>query len=394
MKITGIIAEYNPFHQGHAYHLAQARKQTQADFVIVVMSGNYVQRGVPAMFDKYTRAKAALLHGADIVLELPISTSTGSAEFFAKGAISLLLNTGIVTDLCFGSECGNLEILEKVASILENEPEKFQVLLKDYLKSGESFPKARAKALSVYDSSLSFEFLNQPNNLLGIEYLKALYQLDCEKNIKVHTILRQGSGYHEQNLNASFLASASAIRAALVKSNGTFTEEIIKQLPSAEIYQDYMGKIPITENAFSLLLLQKLRSLQEEPLQTFFDVNKELSNRIWKNLDSFTSFEQFTDCLKTKNLTRTAISRALLHILLDIQDYELPHSFRILGFRKEATPLLKELSIHGNFPMITKLTDEALDKTMLYPDHLYESVRSLLHQQPFQNEYRRKMLVL
>lgn len=394
MKITGIIAEYNPFHQGHAYHLSEARKKTQADFILVVMSGNYVQRGVPAMFDKYTRAKAALLHGADIVLELPISAATGSAEFFAKGAISLLLDTGIVTDLCFGSECGNLEALKKTAAILAKEPEEFQSLLRQYLKTGESFPKARALALSKYDASLSSELVNQPNNLLGLEYLKALQQLDCEKTIKVHTILRQGSAYHEQNLKATPLASASAIRAALIREKGHFTNEILTQLPSGEVYQDYQEKEPITENAFSLLLLQKLRSIQGQPLQTFFDVNEELSNRIWKQLDNFTSFEQFTDCLKTKNLTRTAISRALLHILLDIKAYEKASAFRILGFRKEAAPLLKELSIHGNLPIISRLTDERINHTILYPDYLYESVRSLLHQQPFQNEYKRKMLVL
>lgn len=394
MKVTGIISEYNPFHQGHAYHLSQARKCTQADFILVVMSGNYVQRGVPAMFDKYTRAKAALLHGADIVLELPISVATGSAEFFAKGAISLLLDTGIVTDLCFGSECGSLEELEKIAAILGNEPKEFQSLLKEYLKAGESFPKARALALAKYDTSLSSKLLNEPNNLLGLEYLKALQQLDCEKRIKVHTILRQGSSYHEQDLEATHFASASAIRSALIKEKGNFTREILEQLPSGEIYKAYDKKEPITENAFSLLLLQKLRSLQEEPLERFFDVNEELSNRIWKQLDSFVSFEQFTDCLKTKNLTRTAISRALLHILLDIQNYETASAFRVLGFRKEATPLLKELSIHGNLPIISKLTDAKLDKTVLYPDYLYESVRSLLHQQAFQNEYKRKMLVL
>ena len=392
MKIVGIIAEYNPFHQGHAYHLAQSKKVTAADYTIVVMSGNYVQRGIPAMFDKYTRAEAALREGADLVLELPLSAAVGSAEYFASGAVSLLEQTGIVTDLCFGSECGDLTLLQRPAEILAEEPFGYQQFLREYLKKGEPFPKARALALHSYDASISLELLNEPNNLLALEYLKALRKYNSV--IQPHTIQRKGKHYHEIQLTNRIAASASGIRASFIEKNGTFTDEIKEQLPFRHIYEAYAGKTPITEDAFSLLLLEKLRRIQRRTLTAYFDVNEELSNRIWNCIDDFSSFSQFTDLLKTRNLTRTAVSRALLHILLDICEYEEPDMFRVLGFRKNASVLLKMLTEKGKLPLVTNLTGSNIPENILYADRLYESVRSLLHGQPYQNEYRRKMLVI
>ena len=392
MKVIGIIAEYNPFHQGHKFHLSRAREIAHADYVIVVMSGNYVQRGTPAMFDKYTRAEAALRSGADLVLELPISAATGSAEYFASGAVKLLDDTGIVTDLCFGSECGSLMDLQKLADILAEEPEDYQILLRKYLKEGMSFPAARAHAMKDYAPDLASDLLDAPNNLLGLEYLKALKRL--HSTIHPHTIQREGSAYHDITIADEKSASASGIRDTLIKSQGNFTDNILQQLPFSELYRDYEGLPPITEDAFSLLLLQKLRALQDQTLDTYFGVSAELSNRIWNRLDEFPSFSGFTDLLKTRELTRTAVSRALLHILLDVREYKPASVFRVLGFRKSSGILLKELSVHGNLPVITSLSQAGIPPKELYGDHLYESVRSLLHGRPFQNEYRRKMLVI
>lgn len=392
MNIVGVIAEYNPFHRGHAFHLAQARSLTGADHVIVVMSGNYVQRGVPAMFDKYLRARAALLNGADLVLELPPCAATGSAEFFASGAVSLLQASGIVADLCFGSECGSLALLERPSEILSEEPDGYRRLLKRYLKSGLPYPKARALALHEYDPSVPSELLEHPNNLLGLEYLKALKKSGSA--IRPHTVRRIGSEYHGQRITGTEPASAGGIRLALLQSSGCFTENIRAQLPSPEIYESYNGKTPVTEDAFSILLLEKLRRIQGEPLNRYFDVTEELSNRIWNCLDHFSSFSQFTDLLKTRNMTRTAVSRALLHILLDIRGYRDAGFFRILGFRRDASALLKMLSSNGSLPVLTNLSGQKLPEDWLYADRLYESVRSLLHDQPFLDEYRRKMLVI
>lgn len=392
MKIVGVIAEYNPFHRGHAFHLEQARRMTGADYVIAVMSGNYVQRGVPAMFDKYLRAEAALRNGADLVLELPPCTATGSAEYFASGSVALLHASGIVTDLCFGSECGDLSLLMRPAGILSEEPEEYRDLLRQQLKSGAPYPKARALALGQYDSSIPEAVLEKPNNLLGLEYLKALKKSGSA--IRPHTVSRIGAGYHGQRLDFDEPASAGGIRLALLKSGGIFTEQIRAQLPSWELYRPYEGKTPVTEDAFSLLLLEKLRRIQGEALTRYFDVPGELSNRIWNCLDDFSSFSQFTDMLKTRNLTRTAVSRALLHILLDIRTYQAPACFRVLGFRKDASLLLKMLEERGCLPLVTSPADKTLPPGWLYADRLYESVRSLLHGQPYRNECRRKMLVL
>ena len=392
MKIAGVIAEYNPFHKGHQFHRDRGREITHADYVIVVMSGNYVQRGTPAMFDKYTRAEAALRSGADLVLELPVSVATGSAEYFASGAVKMLADTGIVTDLCFGSECGSLMDLQKLADILAEEPEEYQILLRKYLKEGMSFPAARAHAMKEYAPELASDLLDAPNNLLGLEYLKALKRL--HSTILPHTSQREGNAYHDITVTDGRSASASGIRDTLMKSQGVFTDRILQQLPFPELYKDYEGLSPVSENSFSLPLLQKLRALQDQPLEQYFGVSAELSNRIWNRLDEFSSFSGFTDLLKTRELTRTSVSRALLHVLLDVREYKPASVFRVLGFRKSSAILLKELSAHGNLPVITSLSQAGIPPKELYVDHLYESVRSLLHGRPFQNEYRRKMLVI
>lgn len=391
MKVVGIIAEYNPFHRGHAYHLARARQISGADYALVVMSGNYVQRGAPAMFDKYIRAEAALKNGADLVLELPPCTATGSAEYFSRGAVELLARSGVVTDLCFGSECGDLSVLSRTARILAKEPAEYRQQLRLALKKGEPYPKARARALSCCDGTLSASFLQEPNNQLGLEYLKALYRLDS--GIIPHTIYRQGTAYHDATLPEAFPASASGIRAAFLEHKGSLTGSLTAQLPSAEVYASYDGKPPLTEDAFSLLLLEKLRRIQGESLSGYFDVGEELSNRVWNCLDQYRSFSQFTDLIKTRNVTRTAVSRALLHILLDIRSWQPLSILRVLGFRREALPLLTELTSCASLPVVTSPADPAIPAEWLYGDRLYESVRSLLHGQPYQNEQRRRLLV-
>ena len=189
MKIVGLITEYNPFHNGHLHHIQEAKRVTGADTVIVVMSGDYVQRGVPAIMPKRIRAEMALRCGASAVFELPVCYATGSAEYFAMGAVSLLDRLGVVDSLCFGSECNDLDALSHVADILSQEPEGYRTLLKSALKKGCSFPAARHSAMLEYTSSASVaSLLDDPNNILGIEYLKALKKLNS--SIKPFTIRR------------------------------------------------------------------------------------------------------------------------------------------------------------------------------------------------------------
>ena len=293
MKVVGVIAEYNPFHLGHAFHLAQARRLTGADYVIAAMSGNYVQRGAPAMFDKFTRARAALENGADLVLELPLSTAAGSAEYFASGAVSLLQHTGVVTDLCFGSECGELSLLEYPAKILADEPFAYRELLKRLLKSGAPYPKARAEALRQYDSRISADILKEPNNLLGLEYLKAVRRSGGK--IRPHTIRRIGSGYHGQQLHDTHPASAGSIRRALLQSGGHFTPDICRQLPSAEIYVSYQGKRPVTEDAFSghLFVLQTPLFRVRNKKENFYCYSEEERQRAVKRCGASAEITRF-----------------------------------------------------------------------------------------------------
>ena len=405
MKICGIIAEYNPFHNGHEYHLKKALALSDADYTVVVMSGNFVQRGTPAIIDKNARTEAALRCGADLVLEIPSCYATGSAEYFSNGAISLLDNLGAVTHLCFGSECGDIALLNRIAHIYVNEPADFQASLRLKIKSGLSFPVARAAALlEVYPQlSSSLSVLSSPNNILGIEYIKAI--LKRKSSILPLTVTRSGSGYHDRELIHPF-RSATAIRQAM--ETGISLDQLTAQLPpeASEIYKKYFADSkPLFTDDFSALLHYKLISEQHTGYAAYMDVSEDLSDRIKKNIYQFTTFSSFCDLLKTKELTYSRISRCLIHILLDIRksdvsmyvnelDY-VPYA-RILGFRKNSAPLLREISRNTSIPLISKLADA--DKILNEPalnmlrqdikvSDIYSSVKAGKNGTVMKNEY-------
>ena len=227
MKIVGLITEYNPFHNGHLYHIKESLRVTGADAAVVVMSGDYVQRGTPAIMPKRIRAEMALMCGAGAVFELPVCYATGSAELFALGSVSLLESLGIVDSICFGSECNDLPILEQLAELLLEEPEAYQILLKDYLKQGMSFPRARQEAILSYTEDPRFaEILRNPNNILGIEYLKAIKKLGSR--MEPYTIARRGAQYHDEELDSDY-SSATAIRSLLAYSSSSFNTEPVEE---------------------------------------------------------------------------------------------------------------------------------------------------------------------
>ena len=294
MKIVGLIAEYNPFHNGHQYHIEKARKITGADAVIVVMSGDFVQRGTPAIMPKHLRTEAALKGGASVVIELPVCYATGSAEYFAYGAVSILEKLGCVDAICFGSECGSIEVLQDLAKIIHNEPKQYKESLNLYLRQGDSFPLARQKAMKDFlKSNVANSILGEPNNILGIEYLKALYRLDS--NIKPYTIQRVGSHYHDDYLQNTF-SSASAIRKAMKLDK----LDLKKQIPEScalLLEEAYGHRYPIYTNDFSLLLKYKLLNENKESLIEYADVSEELANRILNRLNDYISFEQFCELL-------------------------------------------------------------------------------------------------
>lgn len=373
MKVAGIIAEYNPFHNGHAYHLNQVRTKTNADYQIIVMSGNFMQRGVPAMLDKYKRAQMALENGADLVLELPCLFSCASAEYFAKGSVSLLHNLGIVDYLGFGCEDDNLPLLQKTAQILASEPDDYKKSLQDFLKKGNSFPVARNMALSSLPDINLFDklLLTSPNNILAVEYLKALYTLSSP--ITPVAIKREGASYSDDKLNSSY-SSALAIRNVLFnapkssESSQSKFELLKNHVPDSVLkllQEQYLYTLPVTSDDFSSLLHYKLLLERETGYEQYLDVTKDLSDKIKKNLHSFKNFDSFCMLLKSKDLTYTRICRCMIHIILNIRQKDLGDSTtgpivpyaRVLGFRNASLPLFKELKEHSEIPLISVASD-------------------------------------
>lgn len=427
MKIVGLITEYNPFHNGHLHHIKEARRVTGADAVIVVMSGDYVQRGVPAIMPKRLRAEMALSCGASAVFELPVCYATGSAEYFALGAVSLLDSLGVVDSICFGSECNDLDALSHVADILSREPEDYRSLLKTKLKKGVSFPSARHDALLEYTRVPSYAaLLDDPNNILGIEYLKALKHLNSR--MTPFTVKRQGSHYHDQSLSSDSFSSASAIRSLLAysgstlrteRSGGTFENtafssilgDLEEQVPSCclELLKDYHRvQYPVYQNDFSIILKYKLLNKHPASLLRYQDVSEELANRICAQLNNFFNYKQFAELLKTREVTQTRINRALLHIMLGLKKADMTeymdngyHFYaRLLGYRKDRAKLISLIAKESPLPLLARLSESeelsSIGQKMLRNDilasNLYMSVVTDKFRTAFQNEYKQGIL--
>ena len=425
MKIVGLITEYNPFHNGHLYHMQKAKEITGADSVIAVMSGNYVQRGAPAIMPKHLRAEVALEAGIPLVLELPVCYASGSAEYFADGAISLFEKLGCIDSICFGSECGDYYLLEKVAHVTADEPEAYKQTLQDALKQGLSFPLARQAALKAYfqDPSLD-DILEQPNNILGIEYIKALYLR--KSPIGAYTIRRKISGYHDKELSPGY-SSASAIRRLLAFAGNSVhlaSEEMYDEPGLSEVLTRLEGQVPpscirsleethrvrypVYANDFSLLFRYRLLTETRESLAGYLDMTEELANRMINHANDFITFDQFCDLLKTRDMTYSRISRCLLHILLNIRTEDMNlykeeggcQYARVLGFSKDGAKLLTCIKRTSSVPLLTKLTQtEGLSKTglrMLRQDifaaDLYESVITDKFKMPFISEYQQQIV--
>ncbi|MFW5976576.1 MAG: nucleotidyltransferase [Bacillota bacterium] len=370
MKILGIITEYNPFHNGHLYHLKQSKKITSADIVICIMNGNFMQRGLPAVTDKWSRTKMALKNGVDLVIELPLVYGIRSAEYFARGSIKLLDEIKIVNNLVFGSELGDIRPLKYLANLFIEEPDPYQKNLKKYLNQGKSFPVAREKAVIDYiDYKDNFNnkkmviknIIKEPNNILGIEYLKSLIELDSR--IKPLTIKRTHKNYHSLKTNQK-IASATAIRNLLYQEQFKINE-IKKFLPETSyqiLKNDYKkNKIPLKKEYLGILVLNKIRQDTVSQLRKYKEISNGLENRIKKAGYLSGSLTQLINKIKTKAFTRTRIQRNLLHILFDIsaRDFTLidnygPAYLKILGFNRKGEKVLSQISNKSSLPIITQ----------------------------------------
>ena len=350
MKITAIVAEYNPLHRGHQYHINKTREITGCDYLIAIMSGNFTQRGECAAFDKWARTRMALEAGVDLVVELPVTYATASAERFARGAVEILNALGCVDFLSFGSETAQLKALLPLASLLEREPWNFRRTLQDELKKGVSFPAARQAALAAVVSEEAAKPLSSPNDILAVEYLKALLHLDSR--IQPVAILRRGAGYRSDALDYCEMPSAMAIRQALLEG-----KDVSAYLPG---YPPSLLAQPVFAESLFPLLIYALRRSTPHSLQNIAGVGEGLEDKIWKAARTARSYDELLSLVKSRRYTTGRIARALLSCLLGVTkdlnrriDGQSRYA-RVLGMREKSVPLLSLLSQSSSIPIVTQ----------------------------------------
>ncbi len=324
MRLVGIVAEYNPFHKGHMYHIARAREDVGADGVAVLLSGSFVQRGEPAVFDKWERTRHALLGGADLVLELPCVYAISSAEGFARGAMETMRRTGVIDTISFGSECGDIEALRQA---IRKETPRFQAALRENLRMGKSYAAAYAAASGRACALM-------PNNILAMEYLRFLGE-----DMHAHTIKRIGTPYNAAEIEGEY-PSATAIREKLY--NGADCTAFMVEKPA--------GKIHRLEQYESLILY----ALRTADINTFLQIPEVVRARLSK-CDK-TSLASVLETTKTKNITMASVKRALIEILLQnhVMPSEMPSYIRVLGFTSRGAKALKEMKNKAKLPIITR----------------------------------------
>lgn len=347
-KILGIVSEYNPFHFGHLYQLQESKKIVNPDYIVAVMSGNFVERGNVAIIDKWSRSEMALKNGIDLVIELPLLYSISSAENFALGAIKILDSLKMDTTLSFGSECGNLSTLEQIANVLYSEPKEYLSILNHKLSSGVSFPKAREHALLMYlnDIRKFANVLDEPNNILGIEYLKAMQ--NQKSKLKAITIKRKGEQYNSFSLDPKF-SSATAIRHGLL--NNIDIKSCVPEV-SYQILKEKKEKNQMIFgiNTFEQAILYKLRCMTLEDIAMLPDVTEGLENKIKKAVNSCNDLTTLISMIKSKRYTLTRINRILLYALLNITKKDMQSSYkatpyiRVLGVNAKGKELLSKIS--------------------------------------------------
>ena len=378
MNVVGIIAEYNPFHEGHAYQIQKAKEQCGAEFAVVVMNGDFVQRGEPAIFDKYTRTKEALLGGADLIFELPVRFGHSSAGDFAMGGVLALNALPFVTHLCFGTETGDLTPLLQAASFLCDEPDSYRTRVKHFVKQGILYPKARSLALAA-ESGLPTQTWDSPNNILGLEYCVALQKLHSK--IKPFTIRREGQGYHDNDTPAlSDFPSATFLREKIRKAGE-------KENLSLSDFSSLIG--------YSLLTAKDLCRIK--------DITPDLSDRIRNELPKYREINEFVKTIKNPSLTTGRIKRSFFQCLFDIEKEEpvMPY-LRVLGMKKEASSLLSQKE-NASCQILTKLAfdvpkmDDTAKKLFakdLLASDLYRQVFCHKYNQTLPNEYQHSPIVL
>ena len=349
-KVLGIVAEYNPFHNGHLYHLEESKKATGANYTVAIISGNFTQRGDTSIIDKWSKTKIALSNGIDIVIELPLLYSISSAENFAEGAIKILDSLKVVDYISFGAETSNIKILDKIADVLYNEPKEYKALLAHELSKGISYPKARDNALMMYLNNIRqlSNVVSSPNNILGIEYLKALKKFNS--NILPIAIPRFSSEYNDTSFSGN-IASATAIR-NIIKNKGF---DILQKLLPSSCYSILMDNIKVGHivpdiTVFEKEIIYNLRKMSINEISELADVSEGLEFAIKNAANSCNSIVEFLNIIKSKRYTTTRLQRILLYSLLGITKRDISLSkkclpyIRVLGFNERGKYLISEVA--------------------------------------------------
>lgn len=356
MKIAGIIAEYNPFHNGHLYHIEETKRRTGCDALVVVMSGDFVQRGVPAVADRYLRAEAALRCGADVVLELPAYGATASAEDFALAGVRALTGLSCVDVISYGAEDADrgTGTFRSIAQFLLDEPGAFKQTLLAHVREGNSYARARSMALAEFFPEAA-ELLAKPNNILAVEYEKAI--LTTGSAVETCAISRSDLGYHDTTVDS--VCSATAIRNALAEGGLIPAEAVPAEV--LPLYSDITVTSAVTADDFSDMLFAELSSHTPETLSAIYDVPADLANRILEQAQSPFTWTSLAESVKCKAYTRSRIDRALCHCLLHLttagadifREGDLPY-LRVLGFRKDAEGLISAMERSSRIPLLVR----------------------------------------
>ncbi|OZT13275.1 hypothetical protein CHN50_05645 [Priestia aryabhattai] len=395
MQAVGIIVEYNPFHNGHYYHLQKAKEQTNADCVIAVMSGHFLQRGEPALVSKWARTKMALKAGADLVIELPYAFSTQQADTFANGAIAILEHLK-ASYVCFGSEHGNTQSFLEFSKLLREHEHSIAEHTKNYLKDGNSYPKALSLAMNNITNEQIELNMDQPNNILGVSYVKAIEKQHA--SIKPHTITRIQSHYHDKTLSETEITSATSIRHALFQDI-IDVKDLSRHMPTHVIqelkdYQTRTGFLHNWELYFAFLKYQ-LMTHSPKSLQSIYEIEEGIEHRLLNAIKDSLSFEDFLSKVKTKRYTRTRLQRMCVHILTNTQKSDMNKSplinyLRLLGMSQTGRQYIKHVKKDMSVPIVStvsqcKHTDLLLDikATNIYSSPLKEPIRSQFLKQEY-----------
>lgn len=355
MKTAGIVAEYNPFHNGHKYHIDRTKKETGADHVVAVMSGNYVQRGETALLSKWARAEMAIENGVDLVIELPTVWSIARAQSFAQGAVSLLQALGCVDVISFGSECGDSEILMKTAKVLSDKRVEKRML--DNLEMGMSFAGARAEAVRAFFGDSYYDILNEPNNTLGIEYILANNK-DRKKKAEIFTVKRMGAA-HDSLIRSENFASASDIRGMMLENGNwqRFVPQSVVDIFERE-KENQTGPTPYSKLEFSVLCC--MRQLRAEDIVETPDVSEGIENRIHDAALKARTLDELFSLAKTRRYSHARIRRIVLASFLGLTKAQcegLPPYIKVLAMNEKGMEILRTAKETASLPIITKAAD-------------------------------------